>query len=44
MGTDDRFHKHKAKKASDLARRKARRAPYAKVLIVCEGENTTLTA
>lgn len=38
MGTDELFHKRKAKKASELARRKARRAPYAKVLIVCEGE------
>ncbi len=40
MGTDDLFHKRKAKKAADLVRRKARRAPYAKVLIVCEGEKT----
>lgn len=40
MGTDDLFHKRKAKKASDLTRRKARRAPYAKVLLVCEGEKT----
>jgi len=40
MGTDNLFHKRKAKKAGDLARRKARRAPYAKVLIVCEGEKT----
>lgn len=40
MGTDDLFHKRKAKKASELARRKARREPYAKVLIVCEGEKT----
>jgi len=40
MGTDDWFHKRKAKKASELARRKARRAPYTKVLIVCEGEKT----
>jgi len=40
MGTDDLFHKRKARKASDLARRKAHRAPYSKVLIVCEGEKT----
>ena len=39
MGTDD-LHKRKAKKASELARRKARRKPYAKVLIVCEGKKT----
>jgi len=40
MGTDDLSHKRKAKKASELARRKALRAPYAKVLIVCEGEKS----
>jgi len=40
MGTDNLFHKRKAKKAVDLARRKALRAPYAKVLVVCEGEKT----
>jgi len=40
MGTDDLFHKRKAKKAGDLARSRARRAPYPKVLIVCEGEKT----
>ena len=40
MGTDDLFHKRKAKKARDLCRRKAKRAPYAKILIVCEGEKT----
>jgi hypothetical protein len=40
MGSDDLFHKRKAKAADDLRRRKAKRAPYAKVLIVCEGEKT----
>jgi len=40
MGTDNLFHKRKAKQASELARKKAKRAPYAKVLIVCEGEKT----
>nr|VFJ54920.1 MAG: RloB-like protein [Candidatus Kentron sp. DK] len=40
MGSDNLHHQRKAKKARDLARRKARRAPYAKVLIVCEGEKT----
>ena len=40
MGTDDLFHKRKAKKMHDLARRKDRRSPYAKVLVVCEGEKT----
>ena len=40
MGTDDLFHKRKARKATELARHKARRKPYAKVLIVCEGEKT----
>ncbi len=37
MGTDNLFHKRKAKK---LARQKANRQPYDKVLIVCEGEKT----
>jgi len=40
MGTDNLFHKRKAILAAKLARRKSRRAPYAKVLIVCEGEKT----
>ena len=40
MGTDDLFHKRKAKNARRLQRRAAKRDPYAKVLIVCEGEKT----
>jgi hypothetical protein len=40
MGTDNLHHKRKAKQARDLARKKAKKAPYAKVLIVCEGEKT----
>lgn len=40
MGTDELFHKRKAKAARDLSRRKSLRAPYDKVLIVCEGEKT----
>jgi len=40
MGTDNLFHKRKVRTASELTRRKARREPYAKVLIVCEGEKT----
>lgn len=40
MGSDDLFHKRKARKAHDLARKASRRAPYDKVLIVCEGEKT----
>lgn len=40
MGSDNLFHKRKARGARDLARRKARREPYAKVLIVCEGKKT----
>ncbi len=40
MGTDDLFHKRRAKQSKDLARRKAKRKPYDKVLIVCEGEKT----
>jgi len=40
MGTDEVFHKRKARRAKDLVRQQARRAPYDKVLIVCEGEKT----
>lgn len=40
MGTHDHFHKRKAKVVRDLARRKASRSPYDRVLIVCEGEKT----
>lgn len=40
MGTDDLFHKRKARKAKDLARKKAKRETYEKVLIVCEGSKT----
>jgi len=40
MGTDNLFHKRKAKAAEGLERRKAKRAPYNKILIVCEGEKT----
>jgi hypothetical protein len=40
MGTDNLFHKRKAKKAKDLQRRASRRDAYKKILIVCEGEKT----
>ncbi len=40
MGSDNLFHKRKAKAANRLERRKAKRSPYDKVLIVCEGEKT----
>lgn len=40
MGTDNLFHKRKAKKAEELGRSNAKRAPYERVLIVCEGEKT----
>ncbi|MXZ80792.1 MAG: RloB domain-containing protein [Gammaproteobacteria bacterium] len=40
MGTDNLYHKRKAKSVWKHARRKARRAAYSKVLIVCEGQNT----
>ena len=40
MGTDNLFHKRKAQRATDLARRKAKQSAYDKVLIVCEGEKT----
>lgn len=39
VGSDDLFHKRKAK-AAELSRRRAFRAPYDKVLIVCEGSKT----
>ena len=40
MGSDDLFHKKKAKSAKQLQRRQSRRAAYEKLLIVCEGEKT----
>ncbi len=40
MGSDKFFHRRKAKQARELARKKAKRERYAKVLIVCEGEKT----
>lgn len=40
MGSEDLFHKRKAKKQQDTTRQKANRKPYDNVLIVCEGEKT----
>jgi len=40
MGSDNLFHKRKAKKVTQLQRAKESREPYDKVLIVCEGEKT----
>ncbi len=40
MGSDNIFHKRKAKSANQLERRAAKRSSYEKVLIVCEGEKT----
>ncbi len=40
MGSDDLFRKRKARQAKDLKRSQEKRAPYDKVLIVCEGEKT----
>lgn len=40
MGTDNHFHKRKAKGAGELCRRQPLCASYDKVLIVCEGEKT----
>lgn len=40
MGSDNIFHKRKAKAKTDLDRTKAKRSPYDKVLIMCEGEKT----
>jgi hypothetical protein len=40
MGSEDLFHKRKARSANKLARKKANRASYDRILIVCEGEKT----
>jgi len=40
VGSDDLFHKRNARRARDLARKRARRASYNRVLIVCEGAKT----
>ena len=40
MGTDNLHHKRKAKVRRDLDRNAPKRAPYDRVLIVCEGEKT----
>lgn len=40
MGTDDLFHKRKQRRATSLQRKKALKAPYDRVLIVCEGAKT----
>jgi hypothetical protein len=40
LGSEDLFHKRKAKRQQDTVRRNANRKPYDHVLIVCEGEKT----
>ncbi len=40
MGTDNLFHKRKERKAELLRRRRAMKAPYDVILIVCEGGKT----
>lgn len=40
MGSENLFSKRKARNERDLARKKAKRSSYEKVLIVCEGEKT----
>lgn len=40
MGSDNLFHKRKEQKVAALQRKKARRDPYPRVLIVCEGAKT----
>jgi hypothetical protein len=40
MGSDNLFHKRKARKIESLRRARAKRAPYDMVLIVCEGGKT----
>lgn len=40
MGTDNLFHRLKTKQIKELSRKNAKRDPYDKVLIVCEGKKT----
>jgi hypothetical protein len=40
MGTDNLFHKRKQRLADSLKRKNSKRAPYDRVLIVCEGAKT----
>jgi len=40
MGSDDLFHKRKQRLAASLKRKKAKKSPYDRVLIVCEGAKT----
>lgn len=40
MGSEDLFHRRKAKRAHELARKVASRESYEKALLVCEGEKT----
>ena len=40
MGKDNLFHMKKARKAESHRREKARRAPYERILVVCEGKKT----
>lgn len=40
VGTDNLFHKRKARMAKELERKKASRSPYYRILIVCEGGKT----
>ena len=40
MGSDDLFHKRKARSSAELKRKNSQKKPYAKILIVCEGEKT----
>ncbi len=40
MGSDNLFHERKAKRESEHRREMAKRDPYERVLIVCEGVKT----
>lgn len=40
MGKDDLFHKRKKRLAASLQRKRILKAPYDRVLIVCEGAKT----
>jgi len=40
MGTDNLFHKRRAKTQRDLQRQAAKKQPYERILVVCEGTAT----
>lgn len=40
MGSEDLFHKRKARTKRSLERERSKREPYEKILIVCEGSKS----